>query len=88
MFNWRRSMPSADVLEDDLLTEAAPLEQTPSSKHYDHAFYTVGLTAGGDTVLKIHSNEGYGTTELKMNKAAVKQMIKLLECTLNEEIQE
>jgi hypothetical protein len=47
-------------------------------------YYTVGVDQEGYTVIKIHFDGG-GVTTMSMSSSGVRQMIRLLEATLEEE---
>lgn len=67
----------------DFMEQAQETYKVPESKPAkDDCLYTVGTTQSGQTVLKI--GDGYSTMTLTMNDAAVRQMIRLLEATLEE----
>jgi len=75
MFDFFNRKTAQDFIED-----AKETYQAPAPK--DDCLYSVGTTQSGQTVLKI--SDGYSTITLTMNDASVRQMIRLLEATLDE----
>jgi hypothetical protein len=79
MFGWRKRQ-IAEMVDQDINATAHPEPELDKNKD---ALYTVGLNQAGNTqpVVKID----YGTATLTMSPDAVRQLIRQLEATLEEE---
>lgn len=63
---------------------SVPTDETIGySNRPDPYLYTVGTTESGQTVLKIHSTNGLAST-LKLRPDSVRQLIRMLEATLQQ----
>ena len=59
----------------------------PPAVDYGVCHYTVGTTSTGYVELKVQDEYGYGST-LKMNPVAVKQLIRMLEVAMDEDVEQ
>ena len=85
MFGWRKRQ-IADKVDKDIDATAQPVAyQIPEPKPDKNkdALYTIGLNQAGNTQLVIKID--YGTATLTMAPDAVRQLIRQLEATLDEE---
>lgn len=77
MFNLFNHKTSKEFMEDAKETYSLPADEPA-----EECPYTIGPTSDGRTVLRI--TNGHSVMSLTMSKAAVRQMIRLLEATISE----
>ena len=79
MFGWRKRQ-IADQVDQDIDATAQPEPELDQNKD---ALYTVGINQAGNTQLVIKID--YGTATLTMSPDLVRQLIRQLEATLEEQ---
>lgn len=79
MFDWRGKTASDFGLPE---VKSIPMPEVKPAKVSEDG-YTVGVNNEGSTVLKMTTN--YNTVTLTMNEVGTRQLIRLLEATLEEE---
>ena len=82
MFNFFRV---SDYKQSEPVTPITPLT-LPKDDSIEDAMYTIGVNEQGYTQLRMRS--AYGSTTLSMNPRAVRQLIRMLELTIEDNTKE